>query len=57
MTVKDLKKKIESLPENAEVRFVSDYSDGLLEGYFCAMKAVCLEELEEDGDIALYLLP
>lgn len=57
MTVKDLKKKIESLPENAEVRFVSDHSDGLLEGYFCARKAVCLEELEEDGDIALYLLP
>ena len=57
MKVKDLKDKLDTLPENAEVRFMSDYNDGLLEGYFCARKAVWFEELEEDGEIALYLLP
>lgn len=57
MTIKELKQKLEKLPDDASVRFVSVATDNLTQDYFDTATAVYVENLEKDGVKAVYLLP
>lgn len=57
MTIKELKQKLEKIPDDASVRFVSVATDNLTQDYFDTETAVYVENLEKDGAKAVYLLP
>lgn len=57
MNVKELRQKLEKIPDDAEVRFVSDAEDNLTNDYYDTETAVYVEQLERDGMKAVYLLP
>ena len=57
MNVKELRQKLEKIPDDAAVRFVSDAEDNLTNDYYDTETAVYVEWLERDGMKAVYLLP
>jgi len=57
MNVKELRQKLEKIPDDAAVRFVSDAEDNLTNDYYDTETAVYVERLERDGMKAVYLLP
>lgn len=57
MNVKELRQKLEKIPDDAAVRFVSDAEDNLTNDYYDTETAIYVERLERDGMKAVYLLP
>lgn len=57
MTVKELKEKLEKLPDSAVVRFVSDSKDNLTRNFYEAELIFYLELMQEDGLQAVYIAP
>lgn len=57
MTVKDLKEKLEKLPDNADVRFVTDSKDNLTQDFYDAEFVFYLELMQKDGVKAVYIAP
>lgn len=57
MNVKELRQKLEKIPDDAAVRFVSCAEDNLTNDYYDTETAVYVERLERDGMKAVYLLP
>ena len=57
MNVKELRQKLEIIPDDAAVRFVSAAEDNLTNDYYDTETAVYVERLERDGMKAVYLLP
>ncbi len=56
MTVKELKEKLENIPEDAAVRFMSDKDDSLLQSYYEAGFIYYLELMREGGERAVYIM-
>lgn len=57
MTVKELKEKLEKLPDSAVVRFMTDNEDNPLQDYYDAERVYYLELVQEDGARAVYIAP
>lgn len=57
MNVKELRQKLEKIPDDAAVRFASGAEDNLTNDYYDTETAVYVERLERDGMKAVYLLP
>lgn len=57
MTVKDLKEKLEKLPESAVVRFVTDSDDNPLKNFYYAEFIYYLEFVRGNGLQAVYITP
>lgn len=57
MNVKELRQKLEKIPDDAAVRFESGAEDNLTNDYYDTETAVYVERLERDGMKAVYLLP
>lgn len=57
MTVKDLKEKLEMLPEDAKVFFVTSRTNNLIEDFYIAGGLIYIEVMEEGGTKAVYITP
>lgn len=57
MTIKELKKKLENLPEEAEVRLMTDSENNPLQNYYDAEFVYYLELIRESGARAVYIAP
>lgn len=57
MTVKELKEKLEKLPDSAIMRFMTDSEDSPLQDYYDAKYVYYLELVQEDGVQAVYIMP
>ena len=57
MNVKELRQKLEKIPDDVAVRFVSGAEDNLTNDYYDTETAIYVERLERDGMKAVYLLP
>lgn len=57
MTVKELKEKLEKLPDNAAVRLMTDSEDNPLQDYDDAAYVYYLELMREGGVQAVYIAP
>lgn len=57
MTVKELKEKLEKLPDSAVVRFMTDNEDNPLQDYYDARRVYYLELVQKDGAQAVYIAP
>ena len=57
MTVKELKEKLEKLPEEAVVRLMTDSEENPLQGYDDAAYVYYLELVREGGTRAVYITP
>ena len=57
MTVKELKEKLEKLPDSAVVRFMTDNEDNLTQDYYDAKFVYYLELVQKDGAQAAYITP
>ena len=55
MTVKELKEKLEKLPDSAVVRFMTDSEDNLTRDYYDAKFVYYLELVQKDGAQAAYI--
>lgn len=55
MTVKELKEKLEKLPDSAVVRLMTDSEDNPLQDYYDAKIIYYLELVQEDGAKAVYI--
>lgn len=54
MNVKELRQKLEKIPDDAAVRFVSVAEDNLTNDYYDTETAIYVERLERDGMKAVY---
>ena len=57
MTVKELKEKLEKLPDSAVVRRMTDNEDNLTRDYYDAKFVYYLELVQKDGAQAAYITP
>ena len=57
MTVKELKEKLEKLPDSAVVRVMADSEDNPLQDYYGAERVYYLELVQKDGAQAVYITP
>ena len=57
MTVKELKEKLEKLPDSAVVRVMTDSEDNPLQDYYDAKRVYFLEFVQKDGAQAAYITP
>ena len=57
MTVKELKEKIEKLPEDAKILFVTDRTDNIIQNFYTAEGLIYIEVMEEGGIKAVYITP
>lgn len=57
MTVKELKEKLEKLPDSAAVRFMTDCKDNPPQDYYDARLVYYIELVQEDGAEAVYIAP
>lgn len=57
MTIKELKEKLEKLPDNAAVRLMTDSEDNPLQDYDDAAYVYYLELMREGGVQAVYIAP
>ena len=57
MTVKELKDKLENLPDSAVVRFMTGREDNPLQDYYDAERVYYLKLVQEDGAEAVYIAP
>ena len=57
MTVKDLKEKLETLPEDTKIFFVTSRTANLTEDFCAAGGLIYLEIMEEGGTKAVYITP
>ena len=57
MTVKELKEKIEKLPEDAKFLFVTDRTDIIIQNFYTAEGLIYIEVMEEGGTKAVYITP
>ena len=55
MTLKELKAKIEQLPDDAVVRFTTGADDNIINDYYDATMVMYFEILEKDGVKAVYI--
>lgn len=53
MNVKELRQKLEKIPDDAAVRFVSGAEDNLTNDYYDTETAIYVERLERDGDYCI----
>ena len=57
MTVKELKEKLEKLPDSAIIRLMTDSEDNPLQDYYDAKYLYYLEFVQKDGAKAVYITP
>lgn len=58
MTVKELKEKLEKLPDSAAVRLMIDSEDNPIKYYYDARLVYYMELVQEDGaEAAVYIAP
>ena len=57
MTVKELKEKIEKLPEDAKILFVTDRTDNIIQNFYTVEGLIYIEVMEEGGTKAVYITP
>ena len=55
MTAKELKEKLEKLPDSAVVRLMTDSEDNPLQDYYDAKCIYYLELVQKDGAQAVYI--
>ena len=57
MTVKELREKLEKLPDRAVVRLMTDSEDNPLQDYYDTGCIYYLELVQEEGTRAVYITP
>lgn len=55
MTVKELKEKLEKLPDSVAVRLVTNSGDNPLQDYYDVERVYYLEVVQKDGVQAVYI--